>query len=116
MLLAAAGPILTAAGSPGLLTAAAVPALLLAAAEVRGSIPPHARVRRALAVPGSQHDLELVQLIPFGVGPLPLRNGEQRLQARSGGRWLLFVHTGIISRCVSVNPTSSPHPLIAPSC
>ena len=100
MLLAAAGPILTAAAAGLLLTAAAaaVPALLLAAAEILGGIPPRARVRRALAVPGCQHDLELVQLIPFGIGPLALRNGEQHLQARSGGRRLLFVHNGIISR------------------
>jgi hypothetical protein len=108
MLLATAGPILTAAAA-GLLTAAAMPVLLLAAAaEVRGSISPHARVRRALAIPGCQHDLELVQLIPFGIGPLALRNGEQRLQARSGGRWLLFVHNGIISRRGARSPHLPP--------
>jgi hypothetical protein len=96
--LPAAGPVLAAAG-PGL---AAVPALL--AAEIRGGVASHALVRRALAVFRSQHDLELVQLIPFGIGSLPLGNGEQRLQARAGGRWLLFIHMSIISRVNSKGP------------
>lgn len=34
---------------------------------------------RYFAIPGSKHDLELVQLVPFLVGPLTLGDGEQRL-------------------------------------
>lgn len=83
--LPAAGPWLTAAGSVLTLTAVA---LDIAAG----------RVRRSLPVPRSQHDLELVQLIPLGIGPLSLWNGEQRLQAGARGSWLRFVHGGIISR------------------
>ena len=92
-MLPAAGPILTAAG-PGLTPAMAT----LLASERRWSVAPHVRVRCALAVARCQHDLELVQLIPFRIGPLPLRDGEQRLQARAWRRWLLFIHMSIIAR------------------
>jgi len=55
-------------------------------------------IRRTLAVAGGEHDLELVKLVPLLVGPLPLGNGQERLQAGAGGIvWLLFVHGGIIS-------------------
>jgi hypothetical protein len=37
---------------------------------------------RYFAVSRSEHDLELIQLVPFLVCALPLGDGEQRLQAR----------------------------------
>lgn len=101
VLLPAAGSVLIATGS-GL--TAAMPAL---AAERRGGIPPHVLIRSTLAVSRSEHDLELVQLVPLGIGPLPLRNGEQRLQARAGRSRLLFVHGGIISRLQLTPPSRS---------
>jgi hypothetical protein len=89
---------LTAAG-PGLtLPAAALPRLpaalpRLAALGIAGIL-----IRRSLPVAGGEHDLELVQLVPLLVGPLPLGNGQERLQAGAGGIIrLLFVHGGIIS-------------------
>jgi hypothetical protein len=61
------------------------------------AVPPNVLLRSALSISGSQHDLELIQLIPLGVGPLPLRNRQQRLQASAGGNRLLFIHGRIIS-------------------
>ncbi|MBI3045200.1 MAG: hypothetical protein HYY78_20495 [Betaproteobacteria bacterium] len=64
------------AAKPGLATGCGgVPARALP----RGALP-----RSSLAVSGSEHDLELVELVPFGIGPLPLRNGEKLLQAGAG--------------------------------
>jgi hypothetical protein len=63
----------------------------------RSAVPPNALLRSALSISGSQHDLELVQLIPLGVGPLPLWNRQQRLQAGTGGNRLRFIHGRIIS-------------------
>ncbi len=34
-------------------------------------------------IPGGEHDLELVQLVPLFVGSLAVGNGEKRLQARA---------------------------------
>jgi hypothetical protein len=76
-MLAAAGPLLAAALS--LL-------LLLAAARHRAGVA-HVRVRPALAVAGVEHDLELVQLVPLGVGALALGNRLQLLQARAWRNW-----------------------------
>ena len=90
--LPAAGPRLAAAG----------PVLPAVALDIAA-----AWVRRALPIPRSQHDLELVELIPLGIGPLPLGNGKKRLQAGARGRWLRFVHGGIISR--PALPLSRPH-------
>ena len=78
--LAAAGPGLalpatTTAALPRL--AAALPRL--AALGIAGVL-----IRRSLPVAGSKHDLELVQLVPLFVGPLPLGNGQERLQAGAG--------------------------------
>jgi hypothetical protein len=63
----------------------------------RSAVPPNVLLRSALSISGSQHDLELVQLIPLGVGPLPLWNRQQRLQAGTGGNRLRFIHGRIIS-------------------
>lgn len=62
------------AAGPGLLTAlTGLLAALALMAALRGRIPPGTlRVRGALPVAGSQHDLELVQLVPFGISTLPL--------------------------------------------
>jgi hypothetical protein len=54
-LLAAAGPVMAAA-LLGVVTAT--------------------RIGRALPIGGSQHDLELVQLVPFGIGALPFGYGQ----------------------------------------
>lgn len=80
--LPAAGPWLTAAG----------PVLTAMALDIAA-----VWVRRPLPIPRRQHDLELVQLIPLGIGPLPLGNGKKRLQAGARGSRLRFVHGGIIS-------------------
>jgi len=70
---------------------------LILPAAGRRSVPPGVLLRSALPVSGGQLDLELVELIPLGVGPLPLRNGEQRLHASAGGNRLRIIHGGIIS-------------------
>jgi hypothetical protein len=57
--------------------------LLLTAARARG-VPAGILLRPSPPVSGSQHDLQLVDLIPLGIGPLPLRNREQRLQTGTG--------------------------------
>ena len=59
-------------------------------------------LRSAFPVSSRQHDLELVQLIPLRIGPLPFRNREQRLQAGTGGNLLWIVHRRIISQ---LNPS-----------
>jgi hypothetical protein len=53
--------------------------------------------RSRVPVLGGQHDLELVQLVPFLVGSILFRNRTQRLQARARRSRLWFVHDGIIS-------------------
>ena len=104
LLLLLALMLLPAAALPLLTTA--LPGLVLVTAG-RGSIAA-GMLLLALSSPvtGSQHDLELVQLVPFGVGALPLRDPLQLLQAGPGRircvrrirRILLgFVHGGIIS-------------------
>lgn len=40
----------------------------------RRSIPPSVLLRSSLPICGGKHDLELIELIPLGIGPLPLRN------------------------------------------
>ena len=61
------------------------------------AVPPTALLRSSLSISGSQHNLELIELIPLGLGPLSLRNRQQRLQAGTGGSWLRFIHGRIIS-------------------
>ena len=63
----------------------------------RGTVPPNALLRRSLSISGSQHDLELIQLIPLGIGPLSLWNRQKLLQANTGGRRLRIIHGRIIS-------------------
>src|SRR5882762_2048156 len=86
----------TAAPPPGLL---AEPASILAVwaaagpgiAGVVGRVPP-ALVRSVLSIARRELDCELVQLVPLGVGTLPLRYREQLLKALAGGNRLGPVH------------------------
>jgi hypothetical protein len=75
LLPAAAGPWLSA------LTATA---LSLLSTLLPGNVTPVVLLRGPLAVAGGELDLELVQLVPFSVGTLPLRNGLKLLQAVAG--------------------------------
>ena len=61
------------------------------------AVPPNVLIRSSLSISGRQHDLELIELIPLGVGPLSLWNRQQRLQASTGGNRLRFIHGRIIS-------------------
>jgi hypothetical protein len=63
----------------------------------RRSVPPGILLRGPLPVAAGELDLELVELVPFGIGALPFGNRLQRLQAVTGGRWLRFIHGAIIS-------------------
>ena len=65
------------------------------AARLR-SVPPGVLLRSALPISGGQLDLELIELIPLGIGPLPLRDCQERLQAGARGNGLRFIHGGII--------------------
>src|SRR5260221_1520999 len=58
-------------------------------------VPPGTLPRRLLSIARSELDLELIQLVPLGVGSLPLRYGEQLLQALAGGNGLRLVYGGI---------------------
>jgi len=65
-------------------TAGSLLLLLAAAARARGVPAGILLLASSPPVSGSQHDLQLVDLIPLGIGPLPLRNREQRLQTGTG--------------------------------
>lgn len=62
-----------------------------------GAVPANALILGALPVSGRQNDLEFIDLVPLGVGALPVRDRQKLLQALTGGSWLRFVHGGIIS-------------------
>ena len=66
---------------------AALPLLMLLAAARHGSGMPDVRIRPALAIARVEHDLELVQLVPLGVGALPLGDRLQLLQPRAWRNW-----------------------------
>jgi hypothetical protein len=72
------------------------------------AVPPNVLLRSSLSISGSQHDLELIELIPLGVGPMPLWNRQQLLQASTGGSWLRFIHGRIISSFDIVNQQPEP--------
>lgn len=74
--------VLLPAAGPGQ-TARVPPASLLRSALLGSAL-----LRSALPVSGSQRNLQLVQLIPLGIGALPLRNRLKRLQAGTGGNRL----------------------------
>jgi len=61
------------------------------------AVPPNVLIRSSLSIAGCQHDLELIDLIPLGVGPLSLGNRQKSLQASAGGNRLRFIHGRIIS-------------------
>jgi hypothetical protein len=76
----------------------------------RVAVPPNVLIRSPLSIAGCQHDLELIDLVPLGVGPLSLWNGQKSLQASTGGRRLRFVHGRIISSFDIASETGSdPH-------
>ena len=79
--LAAAGPGLA---LPAAATTAALPRLAAALPRLTALGIAGVLIRRSLPVAGSKHDLKLVQLVPLFVGPLPLGNGQERLQAGAG--------------------------------
>jgi hypothetical protein len=77
-------------------TASLPPLLLLVAGHEGAGV----RVGAALAVGQRRRDLELVQLVPFGVGSLYLGYRPQLLQAGALGIrvfWVCFAHVHIIS-------------------
>ena len=65
-------------------------------------------VRRGISFPidGCQRDLELIELVPLGVGPLFFRNRPKLFQANMGGYWLRFIHDGIISSPAKDSPAA----------
>ena len=62
----------------------------------RGVLPDILRWR-ARSIPGRQEYLELVEFVPLGIGPLPLRDRLERLQSLTRGNRLRFIHSRIIS-------------------
>jgi hypothetical protein len=50
-----------------------------------------------LSVSRSQHDLEFIQLIPLGIGPLSVRDRQKRLQPLPRGNRSRFIHGDTIS-------------------
>jgi len=106
MLLTAAGPLL----------AAALPLLMLLAAARHGSGVADIRIRPTLTVAGVEHDFELVQLVPLGVGTLAFGNRLQLLQARAWRNWFRVAHIAIISffsrplRCPMKSRPAGRHP------
>jgi len=71
-------------------------------------VPPSVLFRGSLSISGSQHDFELIELIPLGIGPLSLWNRQKRLQAGTGGNRLRFIHGRIISSFDSARPRLEP--------
>lgn len=74
---------------------------------------PGALIRSTFPISGSEHDLELIELIPLGVGALPIRDRQKLLQALTGGGRLRFVHGEIITRAYRrttrrIKPTITP--------
>jgi hypothetical protein len=62
-----------------------------------GSVPPGILLRGSLPISAGQLDLELVELIPLGIGPLTFRYRLKLLQAGTGGNRWRFIHGAIIS-------------------
>ena len=73
------------------------PAAASRMAAKRRSASPGVLLRSSLPVTCGKHDLELIELIPLGIGPLPLRNRQQRLQSGTGRSRLRIIHGAIIS-------------------
>ena len=63
----------------------------------RRSVPPGIPLWCSLPISAGEPDLELIQLIPLGIGPLPFWNRLKLLQAGTWGYRLRFIHRGIIS-------------------
>jgi hypothetical protein len=101
----------------GALLAAALPLLMLLLAAARhGPGVADVRIRPALTIARVEHDLELVQLVPFGVGTLALGNRLQLLQSRARRNWFGVAHIAIISffsrplRCPLKSRPAGRHP------
>src|SRR3972149_1221427 len=60
-------------------------------------VPPGVLVRRFPSVSRRQHDLEFIEFIPLGIGPLSVRDRQEGLQALSRGNRSGFVHGETIS-------------------
>lgn len=58
----------------------------------------HLPFQRAIGfpVPGSRANFEFVQLVPFLIGPVPLRNGKQFADPTTHIVWLHIIHTRIM--------------------
>src|SRR5438309_2300797 len=89
------------APAPGLLAepASILPVWAAAGPGIAGivrGVPPAALLRTVLSIARSELDFKLIELVPLSVGALPLRYGEQLLQALAGGNRLGPVHGRII--------------------
>jgi hypothetical protein len=84
-------------------------ALTLVALVVGLPLPPHP-LRDDVAIAHGKQDLDLVQLVPLGVGALPLRDGEKLLETCAGGigRLLRFVHAAIIACSIPEGRAAAP--------
>jgi hypothetical protein len=74
-----------------------------------GVVPPDVVIGGSLPITGREHDLQLIDLVPLGFGPLPVRNSEKLLQAMAGGSRLRFIHGVIISSFDKVGLVMSSH-------
>ena len=61
------------------------------------NVPASGRLISLRPVRGSQSNLQLVELIPLGVGSQPFRDSQKLLLATTGGNRFLFIHISIIS-------------------
>jgi hypothetical protein len=75
----------------------------------RRAVPPDVVIGGSLPIAGREHDLQFIDLIPLGLGPLPVRNSEKLLQAMAGGSRLRFIHGVIISSFDKVGLVMSSH-------
>jgi hypothetical protein len=74
----------------------------------RSGVPPIARIRSPLSIAGRQHDLKFIEFIPLSLGPLPLGNNQELLQAEAGGTGLRFIHDDIMASFEPDSTTSRP--------
>ena len=60
-------------------------------------VAPNILLRGSLSISGSKHDLEFIELVPLGIGPLSVRDRQKRLQALSRGNRARFIHGDTLS-------------------